>query len=351
MKVAIFGAGFAGFAVSWFLLNYSLGTASIDIFDSDPLEDCFSCVSSGLLHEYLRDGADKTWNPQPCIKEVHRLITEASAGLGKPIILSKGILDLSFTDNDSLNLKKCANKDMEWWDEKKCKDVLKGLNMPKNGGALFIKNGLTIDVHAYLQGLWQKIAKMGVNFYQKTQILTQDLEKYNCLLIALGHKIKNFPQFKSLPITYKKVQSLEIEWPTSIPALPFSINSSKYLVMSEDLKRCRIGESLESEFETVEPNQKLAEKEIFSDAISFLPALADSKILKCNASIRACTKSGFPIAGQAAPSVYFFTGLGHKELLYHARVGKLVARAMLSHDIKHIPSELLFNISSNQPPV
>ncbi|MCH9628043.1 MAG: tRNA 5-methylaminomethyl-2-thiouridine biosynthesis bifunctional protein MnmC [Chlamydiales bacterium] len=342
MRIAILGAGFAGLAVSWFLLHYKQGSVAIDLYDPEPIGGGVSGLSSGLLHTYPGKEARLSWRAQYCMKETHRLLTEASGGIGQSVILSKGILRPAISEQQNVAFKKCgeSHDDTEWWDFERCMHEVPGLQIPDSNGGLYIRDGLTVDVQAYLQGLWQTLARFGVQYHQSAMVHQSDLDKYDRILIAIGPQCKSIPALQSLPLNPVKGQILDLEWPKGAMPPRFSLNSHKYLVMSKDLKTCTVGATFEREFATQRADQELAAGALLPNITSFFPALEKAKIIRCRAGFRACTPNHLPIVGQIDPKTYFFTGLGSKGLLYHAWVGKRVARAILTKDPRHFPTDI-----------
>ena len=180
MRFAILGAGFAGLAVTWHLLNYTKGSATVDLFDPEPIGTGSSGLSSGLLHVYAGKHARKAWEAESCLKEAHRLFTIASQAINKPLILAKGILRPALSEGQIESFQICARRhaDTQWWDKQTCESKVEGLSLPKNGGGLFISDGLTIDSTTYLQGLWQACALLGTQFHQQAMIRKSDLASY-----------------------------------------------------------------------------------------------------------------------------------------------------------------------------
>ncbi len=348
MRIAILGAGFAGLAVSWYLLHYRMGVVSIDLFDPEPIGGGVSGLSSGLLHTYPGKEARKSWRADFCMKETHRLITEASQGINRSVILSKGILRPAITEQQLSAFKACALQydDTEWWDYQQCMQKIPGLFLPESHGGLYIKNGLTIDVKAYLEGLWQTIAKMGVQHHKTMAVKEADLKKYDAILVAIGALTRNFPGLQSLPITPIKGQILRLEWPEGITPPPISLISNKYLVMSADQKSCSVGATFERTFDSLEANQAKASSDILPHITSYFPALEKAKIIDCRAGFRASTPNHLPLVGKLSDKIYFLTGLGSKGLLYHAWVAKRMARAIISQDPDHFPRDIYHTIST-----
>jgi glycine/D-amino acid oxidase-like deaminating enzyme len=346
MRIAILGAGFSGLAVTWYLLHYTQGSITVDLFDPTPIGGGASGISSGLLYPYAGKHAKRAWEAHRCLKETHRLITEASRAISQPIILSKGIVRPALTEQQIADFQACAKNysDTNWWSAEKCTTSVEGIKIPPEGGALFIPEGLTLDAGRYLQGLWQACALLGTQFYQQSMISQEDLEPYDRVLMAMGPLVKNFLPLKDLPITAVKGQILEMQWPSHLKPPPYSLISQKYLTMSGDQRRCFIGSTYERQFDSAKKDPQKAFQEIMPDIISFFPALKDAKILDCRAAFRASSHNHLPMVGKVSDKFYFFTGLGSKGLLYHAWVGKRVARTLITTDIKHLPPELYYSL-------
>lgn len=348
MRIAILGAGFAGLSVAWYLLHYRKGSIAIDIFSSAPIGGAGSGLASGLLHAYSGKEARRGWRADSCMREAHRLLTEASHGLSRSLILSKGILRPAWNEPQIAAFYASAQQnpaETAWWDAKKCMNQIPGLHLPEQGGGLYVKNGLTIDTKGYLEGLWQNLARMGVQLYEGVTISQKQLEEYDRILFAMGPLSHHFPLLKGLPLTFIKGQVLDLEWPASMPPPSISLVSQKYLVMHPSLKQCVLGATFESQFHSLEPTQEEAAAEILPGILPFFPTLASAKIVGCRAGLRVHTPTRLPLVGQLSPKSYFFVGLGSKGLLQHAWIGKRVARALLSQNAHYLPHDLRYTVS------
>jgi len=346
MRIAILGGGFAGLAVTWYILHYTQGTYTVDLYDPAPIGGGASGLSSGLLHIYAGKQARQAWEGSNCLNEAHRLITVASQAIGQPIVLSKGILRPALSSQQIADFQHCAATypDTEWWNKKTCEEKVQGLQLPTDGGGLFIKEGLTLDVKSYLQGLWQACAFHGTQYHQQAMVSQEELADYDRILVAMGPLTKNFPPLKDLPITPIKGQILELKWPTGAMPIPFSLNSQKYIVMRPDLKSCLVGSTFEHQFTTPQAEKEKALQEIMPNVLEFFPALQGAEVLSVRAAFRASTPNHLPMVGKLSDKYYFFTGLGSKGLLYHAWVGKYVARALITTHSKHFPERIHYPV-------
>ncbi len=342
MRVAILGAGFAGLSVCWYLLHYKQGAIKIDLYDPQPIGGGASGISSGLLHTFSGRKAHLSWKASECMKEAHRLLTEASQGANESVVLTKGIVRpaLSLSQESDFQSRAYAHPlELEWWDSADCLKKCPGLTLPSSSGALFIKNGLTIDAKKYLEGLWQTCSKHGVQFFQISDIDMSQLEGYDKVIVAIGPLTNSFPGMESLPLTGVKGQVIDLVWPQSVTPPPYTLVSQKHLVMSRDRKQCTVGATYEHEFSSLAPEPEIAAAQIIPSISSLYPELEKAKILGVRAGVRATTPSRLPLAGALNEKYYYFSGLGSKGLLYHGFVGKQLARAIISSDARHLPLE------------
>lgn len=346
MRIAILGGGFAGLAVAWYVLHYSQGSATVDLYDPEPVGGGASGLSSGLLHPYTGKQARPVWEAENCMRETHRLITAASQAISKPLILSKGILRPALSEQQITDFKTCASAypDTHWWDKKQCASKIEGLKLPPEGGGLYIPEGLTLDVKTYLQGLWQACALHSTQHHHEMRITQEEMASYDRVLISMGVLSRNFSALKDLPLTPVKGQLIGLKWPKNVPPLPLSLISQKYIVMSPDQKSCVVGATFEHHFTAPQPDPEFAKQQIMPHIISFFPALENAELLFVRAGFRGSSPNHLPMVGKIASGYYFFTALGSKGLLYHAVIGKYVARALLTDDPNFLPKKLIFNL-------
>lgn len=335
MKIAVLGAGFAGLGTAYYLLHLSKGTVSVDLFDPNPIGGGTSGLSAGLLYPFPGKWGEKVKNGDQLLEETHRLITEASRGLNQSVVLSHGILRPAATDIQIDAFSKIAEKykkETEWWDPKKCFSVVPGLVLPKNGGALYVKDGVTINVKAYMQGLWQISLRFGLHFHQKIFSDESEFAYYDRVVFASGMGVKQVRPLSHLPLTAVKGQLLRIKWPENLPPLPFSLISEGFVVMEEGNKSCLVGSTFERSFVDENPDLATALPLIKEKISLFFPQIMESEILECKAGIRASSIHHKPLIGKFLDKYWYITGLGSKGLLYHGYLGNLLAQAILNDD-------------------
>jgi len=345
MRIAVIGSGFAGLATTWYLLQHTQSSVKVDLFDAVQIGSGVSGLASGLLYPYAGRHAHLCWQGPQGMTKTHELLTVASKGINHSVITSQGILRPATTEEQLEDFQKTAKShpDTQWWDEEKCKQV-PGL-VVKEGG-LYLKEGLTLDVKDYLQGLWLSCALMGAQFHQTKVIPENLLKTFDLIIFALGYSIKSLPIFASLPIQLLKGHMLKIKWPVATPSLPLGLVSTGYLVMSKDHTYCLAGSTYEREFTSIEADPAWATPIILEKVTPFFPSIAQGEVLNCYAGVRVATTHNkhLPLIGRISDKYWFFTGLGSKGLLYHAWLGELLAQAALTNDPTLIPREIWYPI-------
>jgi len=345
MRIAILGAGFAGLATAWHLLTLSQASCKVDIFDPMPLGKNASGISSGLLHPFTGKRAQLTSDGERLMNQAHALLTASAAALNRPLILSNGIVRPAQLEQQIQDFQKTAeaHKECQWLTVDQAEQKVAGLHFQnRDGGALFIKNGVTIDVGSYLDGLLQASIRLGAQHFAETITEEERLLEYDRVLLSVGGHLSRFEAFKGLPFTAIKGQVLEFEWPQHLPPLAHSVVGDAHLVMRPGGKTCLVGATFERKFEDLKPDAELAGKALLPKILSFFPQLEGAKLIDCRAAVRACSKTRLPLIYHTAEKFWVFSGLGAKGLLYHGATARRLAKAMLENDTGFIPPELLF---------
>ncbi|MGE3954934.1 MAG: NAD(P)/FAD-dependent oxidoreductase [Parachlamydiales bacterium] len=288
-SVAIIGAGFAGMAACYLL---SKGGYRVTLYDEGGIGAGASGVSPGLLHPY----------PGKFPKRKGALFAEAMALVevaGEGAVRSRGIVRIATGAAQGLYFKRLARKsdDVESWE-----------------GGILITSGVTLNTRAYLQGLWRESERIGAQFIQ---MRIEEKPDADWVVYATG---------AATPVEALRVkgQVLELEWPQGVPPLPHSIIGRKYLVMEGD--RCVVGATFEEEFDSPEPDEAFAIKELLPEAIALCPALKGAKVVGVRAGIRACLPE--PALIRLGPTSWAIAGLGSKGLLNHAHLAHKLLNAL-----------------------
>lgn len=346
MKIAVVGAGVGGLSVAWHLLELSKATIAVDIFDPLPVGEGVSGSASGLISPYTSSRASLHWQGELMVAGAHHLLTAAAPYCSQPPVLSRGILRLPKTSEQMIDFQNRGESDQacEWWDKKRLQKYLPYLTLPDQSGALYIKNGVTIDMKIYLKGLMQATLRLGAQWKQEAITDPSIFANYDRVIIAMGANMGDFDIFQKLPITKIKGQLLEVVWPLHLPPLPMSIQSSVHIVMRPDHKSCLIGSTFERNYTNGAPDIEFAKKQLLTKAVTLIPDLEKTEILECKSGIRACSGTHKPLLGQLNERFWFFTGFCAKGLLYHGFLGKCLATAVLLEELEAIPAEVYHKI-------
>ncbi|WP_348662946.1 NAD(P)/FAD-dependent oxidoreductase [Chlamydia vaughanii] len=347
MRIAVLGAGYAGLSVTWHLLLHSQGTATIDLFDPVELGHGASGLSSGLLHGFTGKKAIKPPLADLGITATHSLITEASKALNLPIVLSNGILRPAVNDEQAEIFMKRAEefpKELEWWEKARCEMTVPSM-VVSNLGALFIKNGVTINNNAYINGLWDACANLGTQFYDELIENLEDIEEfYDHIVITPGANAHILPELQQLPLNNVKGQLIEIAWPEDLPIPQFSVNAHKYVVANTESHTCILGATFEHNQPEAVPDEDVAYNEIMPPVLSLFPGLKDAKILNYYAGMRSSSSTRLPVISRIKENLWFLGGLGSKGLLYHGLTGDMLAKAVLKQSTAYVAKEFLFTL-------
>ncbi|SYX09196.1 bifunctional tRNA (mnm(5)s(2)U34)-methyltransferase/FAD-dependent cmnm(5)s(2)U34 oxidoreductase,Uncharacterized conserved protein,glycine oxidase ThiO,FAD dependent oxidoreductase [Chlamydia poikilotherma] len=346
MRIAVLGAGYAGLSVTWHLLLHSQGTATIDLFDPVPLGHGASGLSSGLLHGFTGKKASKPPLADLGITSTHGLITEASKALNIPIVLSRGIIRPAIDDQQAEIFMKRVEEfpnELEWWEKARCEMTVPGI--VANLGALFIKNGVTINNNAYINGLWDACANLGTQFYDELIENIEDIEEfYDHIIVTPGANAHVLPELEKLPLSNVKGQLIEISWPEDLAMPQFSINAHKYMVANTENNTCILGATFEHNQTEPVTDETSAYNEIMPPILSLFPALKEAKILNYYAGTRSSSSTRLPLISRIKENLWFLGGLGSKGLLYHGLTGDMLAQAVLKQSTAYVAKEFLFTL-------
>lgn len=327
MHIAIIGAGLCGLATAWYLLNDtpSCSPLSITIFEAKEIGAGASGIAAGLLHPYAGAHAKLNWRGKEGREATLQLLKMASKILQQPVFVDTGILRLALSEQQNLDYIKCANtypEDVHWLTAEECLHKYPYLT-PSPG--LWIKQGIVVKSKLYLQGLWQACAQKGAILTQKRINTLEELKNFDRIIVATGASSRLFPETASLPLSIIKGQILELEWPASLPPLPFAVNSHSYLLMGHTNRTCLAGATFERPPFSDGPDLEVAKAKILPEVTAMLPALASAKIIECHTGLRAAAPHHRPLIEKRDPKTWVFTGMGSKGLLYHALMAKELA--------------------------
>lgn len=319
-RAAVIGGGFAGLAASWYLLNLPC-KPEVTLFDPNGYGGEASKTSAGILQKYGGLHAKLNRFAEEGEKATLELIEIAFSASKRSIIRSRGLLRLALQEQQKLDFMRSStlHRDVEWLSIAECQKINPLL---PNSPAIWIRSGLTIDVDAYLSGLFCACSHKGLRLVKKAVLPTDDWGNYSAVIFATGAASKSMKLFQRFHIHPLKGQLIELEWPKSIPPLPFSLLSQAYICMNKDDTRAIVGATYERDFVDSKPCPKRAFEELFPKAISLYPPLEKAQCLEVKAGLRVSTSSHLPLIEHVEKNIWIYTGLGSRGLLYHAFFAK-----------------------------
>lgn len=277
MKVAVIGAGYAGLAVTWNLLQRGF---DVTVFDGGKGA---SHVSTGLLHPCPGRHAIPTLRAEEGMQATRQLLDLASSD--GPVYLNNGILRIATNEEQKRDF---------------------------GGDTLWIPEGITVFSQKYLDGL-KKACK-------KAQFVSQWVEKgalqdFDAAILTTGAETLDWAP---LPLSRTLGQSLLCRWKEP---LSMSLLSYGHITPTDHPDYCQIGSTYEH---TAVPDPQKA-RELLEKAAHFYPPAKDFEIVDIRCGVRIAPKVGYlPYLGRLDEKTWVFTGLGSRGLIYHALYAKIL---------------------------
>ncbi len=279
MKTAIVGAGYAGLATAWHLLQ---NKEDVTVFDGG---EGASHVSTGLLHPAPGRRAVPTWRAEEGMKASIELLEIASQE--RRVFEQTGILRIATTEEQK-------------------KDF--------GGNTLWMPEGITVYSRLYLEGLRRACSK--ARFERQWIRDLQELKDFDRIVLTTGAETL---QWVDLPLKKTIGQCLICRCPEP---LKMSFLSHGHITPTEDPEFCLVGSTYEH---TEKPDPKKA-LELLDKAALFYPPAKEFKVMEIRSGVRISPKVGYlPIVQKIGPKTWVFTGLGSRGLIYHALLAKTIA--------------------------
>jgi glycine/D-amino acid oxidase-like deaminating enzyme len=290
MRAAIVGAGFAGLALAWHLLQ-------VDVFDPLGIGGGASGVSTGLLHPYPGEQGRLSLRAYEGIASTKKLLQHAAEALGTKVADESGIIRLVWNEEQHEVFSRYPDVSL----------------LEKN--VFLIRSGITVYPSLYLRGLWLACERKGGRLHHQKIDSTMSLASYDRTIVAAGAGVFGFKESQELKLKRIKGQILTCRKKSGSPPLERSIIAKGYAAkdISEDL--FHLGSTYEKEFVSAEPDLKVATELL-------LPKLAafgmEGDVVGCRAGIRVSFMNHYmPSIVRWGEKCWAVTGLGSRGLLYH----------------------------------
>ncbi len=305
MRIAIIGAGLAGLASAYYLLETS--SCRVTLFDAKGVGGGASGASTGLVHPYPGEDMRKSWRGHEALEETKKLLDALAAPY------TKGILRLA--------------KEMPEFP-----DIVR-----VEEGVFCIESGLTVDMPIYLEKLWQACAQKGAQLVLQKISSMDELAEYDQIIVTAGAGSLAFcPELK---VGLVKGQALVCEWPASLKPIERTLLGKGHITYNARAGTCLLGSTYERGVVSDEPCIEKA-KELLIPLISqFFSEAKNLNVIGCRAGVRVSRVGHYlPIVKRVNPKAWVFTALGSRGLLYHAYVAKMLVNALVKQEA--IPEEL-----------
>lgn len=282
MKVAVVGAGLAGLAVIWHLIERGF---EVTVFDGGTGA---SHASTGLLHPYPGKKAIKT--------------DRADEGMEASIALLE-IASQNRSCYEQSGIKRFAVNEEQ--------KTLFG------GDSIFIEAGITVYSQIYLEEL--KKACKEAKFINASVRSIDELSEYKYSIFTVG---KDTQDFFDIPLKKTIGQSLLCRWKKRLPC---ALLGGVHITPTEDPELCQVGSTYEH---TEEPSQEKA-LELIKRLEPIYPEAKELEVIEIRSGVRSSPKVGYmPIVRKMSPKVWVFTGLGSRGLIYHSLFARELVNAL-----------------------
>jgi len=341
----IVGAGVAGLSLA---IQLQDAGKSIVVIDKQGVAAGASGVPLGLINPAAAKNANLSWNAIECMDAITRLLNRASSYADQPFFKKAGILRPA-SDSKTLEAYR-KNVDLgnypdgwvRWMDD----TALSTFNTEiiHAGAGLFVDEGYTVDMTAYLMALNRMLEPSGAKVI--TQINIRNSEQThdgnwlvelsdgttlitNSIIYCNGSGIIDTPEWSWLPVHQIKGQMARYRSKTPID-WDYSISGRGYIAHLNG-QDWVVGSTFEHHFDHSGVDH--AGLEYLENKVdTILPNLRNrSTLVDQWTGVRLGTPNRLPIIGRH-PSLFghwVFAGLGSKGLMYSAWLAELLTKVML----------------------
>ncbi|KAM7263172.1 hypothetical protein ACFE04_000855 [Oxalis oulophora] len=391
-KYAVLGAGFAGLSVTWHLLNHSPRETHLclDLYDEAGIGGGASGVAGGLLHPYSPK-VKLVWQGAECWKESLKLLriaetaiqTQSDINPKEFLVRRRGILRPA-TNSKTLNILTQNAQDclhsckIDTIDSNTAQSLVPNLAVPLNS-AFYMPEAVNVNSRRYLEALFlacenfvkeSSDGRKEIHLRKKSICKLLDLEgDYDAVIICMGAKAKELPELSErLPLRTCRGVITHLQLPDD-KSEAYSDNSPSILsdawLAIQGTHSLYMGStwnwnSTNSSQHVSKEEADAALHELLPKASKVYPNIENWACVDAKAGLRAMppltAHGSLPLLGcvddflrkSSNCKYWLFGGLGSRGLLYHAWLGKLMAKAVVDCNEGLLPSELTCWKSLNQ---
>lgn len=316
-KIAVVGAGLAGLATFWHLLQKRQNQpqeVELHLIEAKGIAKGASGAALGLLHPFAGSRCRLNWRGLEGVASTSRLLAAASSSLALPLARRVPLLRIATHERQGAIWQEAVRLYPQFLRPESIECA--------RWGAVSLDAQL-IECSSYLEGLWLDCARHEGVYRLEQRIRQLDqLDGYDAFVLAMGAETLSMQGLPPLPLHLVKGQLLEVALPAKSLSLSTPIGASSYLLPSLSCAdRWLIGASYERRFTSPDPDKVEAQQLLLPPLFSFLPELKAAELVGCRAGLRVMAPGHRPLIQQVAPRGWVATGLGSKGLLYHGLVG------------------------------
>lgn len=332
MRIAVIGAGFAGLATVWHLLQRKeKGIDSVTLFDASGIGAGASGAATGLLNVYMGPHAKPAWPGKEGFNATLELLQVSSKAFGQLVYNRTPIFRPALSLEQEAVFKGRAAlfpEDLHFLEYPAVRDKIEIIKQGLNG--LWIPEGIIVQAEEYLRGLWVACERLGAHLEKKRIHSIYDVKEYDRVIFTAGYGTKYIEGLSHLDLRETKGQSLLINWPKNIRKPTCAINGRKYLIPGKEGGPAYFGATYERQFKNSLPNVEVALQELQVELNRMVDNFGALDILSCKSGIRiAGPQAHAPIVENVNEKYTVFTGLGSKGLLLHALLAKKIVSSIL----------------------
>jgi glycine/D-amino acid oxidase-like deaminating enzyme len=298
VKVAVVGAGFAGLALCYYLLEKGV---SVDLIDCEGVGAGASGAAVGLLHPYAGEQVRRSYQATEALEEAKKLLSFASVNAS--VADFSGILRRA----DSEQSKMLLQHQKQYGDVEKLED-----------GLFWIKSGITVHSRRYLDGLFSSLQAKGLQWKLQKIKHIDNLLEYDLFFLAIGAGVFSLPGLEVFSLQGIKGQAITCKWPDYLTPLSMSLMGKGYVVPMEG-GLVQVGSTYERGLKDNRVDMEKALAELTPKMRLLLPLWDPIEAISCRAGVRVSRREHyFPLLTQVGSQGWMITALGSRGLLYHA---------------------------------
>jgi len=335
-SIAIVGAGFAGLALGFHLLNLS-SDVSVTIFDQKGIGAGASGVASGLLHPFPASASKLSFKASQAMHESLLLLKETQKVSSSPISNQDGILKIASTQEQKIEYPKIARR-YENLSYLQSEGVRGYAQLKTPSPALYIEGGVTVFCKAYLDALWALNQKKNALFIQRKIEKFDELKEFDQVIFCAGSGIKEL----NLPGKFQFVKGQILTGKSRCSLTTKSLIASGYITLTSDPNIFHVGSTYEHHYSSEKSDQEIAKKILYKQWRPYFDLENQIEILSVDAGIRVMNPMNYlPYIKKYSDSTFAILALGSRGLLYHALLAKHLALHLITKKSTDIFSDFL----------